>query len=161
VFDSDPQLFSNKTSFAVVRNPWDRIVSAYSFLKGGGTKFSKADVFPFPPLLMSFEVFVHDYIVPSADRLESLDEVLRPQHVFVNDKSGNPLVEHLGRFEALDAFQDYLIEIGAVRERIAHLNRSPRREFADYRHYFSSNALIEAVGSAYARDAAQFSYRFD
>src|SRR5207302_4792563 len=50
--DSDPDYFSGRVSFAVVRNPWDRLVSAYEYHRAGGTALSRLSHATAPPQSM-------------------------------------------------------------------------------------------------------------
>lgn len=159
--DADPEFFSRRLSFAVVRNPWDRLVSAYEFCRSGGTDHATFDEVLPPLLLSSFRAFVLDFVLPSKDRLNTLDCVLREQNYFVNDREGNCLVNLLGRFEDLGAFQETLIAKSVLQEPIPHLNASAGRSSQDYRSYYVVPELVDAVAASYACDIRQFSYSFE
>lgn len=91
--------FDSFYKFTVVRNPYNRLYSAFSFLKNGGinlqdSNFSKQHLSPYS----SFDDFV----------LNGLnDEAIRnwihflPQHYFVTDKSGNLVVDFVAKMESL------------------------------------------------------------
>jgi sulfotransferase famil protein len=160
--DSDPEYFSSRISFAVVRNPWDRLVSAYEYQRFGGTAIARLSRDTTPPRaqLRSFEAFVLDYVFPNKRRLDLLDNVLREQHTFVNDRDGKRLVNFLGRFEDMTTLERRLSQDRAIRTPLGHLNKSPGRVLRDYRRYYTSHDLVDAVAACYARDIDEFSYQF-
>ena len=132
--------------FTLVRNPWDRAVSYYHWLR--------AQSFDHPAVALAreldFEAFAtHEQTcaafraAPAAQYLRRADGVeqrglfIRIEH-FEDDAA--PLWEHLGF--ALD---------------LPHENRSARD--ADYRPYYSERSA-ECVARACAEDIARFGYRF-
>lgn len=159
--ESEPDFFRARTSFTVVRNPWDRAVSMYEYSRSGGSKAVALDVVPPEGALRSFEHFVFDFIVANRNQLRSMDEVFRPQHLFVNDRQSICLVDIVGRFERLGEFELLLLERGAIRRPIRHLNASTKRATKDYRLYYSTPRLVDAVAECYACDIGQFVYEFD
>jgi hypothetical protein len=160
--DSDPDFFSGRLSFAVVRNPWDRLISAFEYHRAGGTALSRVSHRTAPPRasLRSFETYVLDYVFPNKHQLNTLDDVLWEQHTFVNDQEGKRLVHFLGRFEDLATFERRLLEEKIIRAPLVHLNRSPSRASRDHRHYYTSQDLVDAVAACYGRDITEFSYQF-
>ena len=157
-----PDFFSTRISFAIIRNPWDRVVSAYEYLRAGGTPRAPLARKTTPPSakLRSFEIFVLEYLLPNKDRLHTLDEVLWEQTIFVDDGNGNCLVDFLARFEDLARLEDVLTRQKAIERPLTHLNRSSTRVGHDYRSYFTSPGLVDVVAACYARDAGWFLYNF-
>lgn len=157
-----PDFFSTRMSFAIVRNPWDRVVSAYEYLRAGGTRRAPLARKTAPPraMVQSFEVFCLEYLLPNNNRLQMLDEVLWEQNVFVNDAEGNCLVDYLAPFEELDRFEDLLAEHNVIHRPLKHLNQTPTRVTQDYRNYFTTPKLVDAIATCYAKDAVQFLYEF-
>jgi hypothetical protein len=90
-----------------------------------------------------------------------LDEALWEQNAFVNDRQGDCLVNFLGRFEDLPALEALLLQKGILRTPMPHLNASAERANKDYRAYYTSAELVDAVARCYRRDIDQFRYQFD
>jgi hypothetical protein len=90
-----PRFFAEADSFAVLRDPFDRFVSSYAFVRRGGTPTCRlSDVFARQTASLQT---VDDYLsfIEERDDL-SLDFVMRPQSWFVCDlKTGEPLVRRL------------------------------------------------------------------
>ena len=146
--------FDQYFKFAFVRNPWDRLYSAYSYLKAGG--WNEKDKTWFDDnlgRLPGFEAFVMDWL--NADRLRAHMH-FRPQYEFISDRRGAVLLDHLGYFETLsDDFNAVAEQIGSD-ARLAHRNASLR---TDYRQAYSHEAR-QMVGQLYAHDIELFGYGF-
>ena len=122
----DPGFACRAASFAMLRDPFDRFISAYAFVRAGGTQTSRlSDVFVRQTAPIAS---VDDYLCFLEEReILDLDFVMRPQSWFVCDPvTAAPLVKDmfvLGEHGA--ALTAYLARhrIGAL----PWLNRGPRR----------------------------------
>jgi hypothetical protein len=134
-------------SFAFVRNPWDRMVSTWSHPDGQLVRMAHNRNVELRGL--PFEEFLA--------RTADLEHVhLRPQHEFVLDEAGRPLVDFVGRFETIAAdFREVCRRIG-VERRLPHRNRSDR-PVRDYRDAYTERTR-QLVGERYRRDAEAFGY---
>ena len=147
---------------AIARNPWDRLVSAYRFVRRGhGVGGPQAGGVWRPeqyriPEFESFERFVLDWL--SARNLRSLDYVFHPQSLFVCDSEGEILVDHLGRFEDLYPTYKFLREVVPGLPEIGKSNRSGA--FVDYRGFYTDE-LARRVGEIYHDDVRNLNYSFD
>lgn len=146
--------FQESYKFAFVRNPWDRMVSAYRYLKRGGlhrrtTPWIEANILPFE----SFADFVRH-----ADHDVVLRELhFQPQHRFICGHRGEIAVDFVGRFERLAA--DFAV-VGARLgiDRTLPISNASHR--ADYRAFYDDETRT-IVGNLYAKDVELFGYRFD
>lgn len=142
-------------SFTVVRNPWDRLVSAYHFLAQGGLNpQDTADAERFVSPYRNFNEFVANAFTDNA----ILDQLhFRPQYQWISDESGL-VVDFVGRFESLQQDISRFLELTGLPDyRLPHVNRA---EHKDYRQYYSGKS-IEIVAAAYARDVELFGYSYD
>jgi hypothetical protein len=151
----DPQFAQRADSFALLRDPFDRFASAYTFVRAGGTPSSRlSDVFVRQTARIAT---VDDYLsfLEARGPLD-LDFVMRPQSWFVCDPvSGVPLVKDLFLLgEEAGALAAYLApqKIGplpwlnrAARTALL-LNARQRRRIE--RLYADDFALIDSVRSA-------------
>ena len=151
--------FARYFKFAFVRNPWDRLVSAYRFLKRGGMTnedraWAKQHIAPYE----NFDTFVKAWVTP---RNVNSWQHFKPQHRFLLDPTGRCHLDYLGRFENLeDDFEQIAQQLG-IDARIAHLNRtkSAARK-RDYRSYYSEETS-QIVATVYRKDIEVFGYEFD
>lgn len=149
--------FRDFFKFTFVRNPWDRVHSAYRFLKAGGLvpeDAARAEriIAPFP----DFDAFVRGFI----DGGDVWDAVhFRPQYSFVclTGRSA-PAVDFVGRYERLDADYRHVCARLGVKAQLERLNPT-EVEGIDYREAYS-DATAEIVARVYARDVELFGYRF-
>jgi chondroitin 4-sulfotransferase 11 len=157
---SFPLLFPSLPSLGVVRNPWERCASAWRFaVEGGGkgpfrVKILEAHRYQ-EPAFSSFGRFVEEWL-PDRD-LVTEDHVFQPQHRFVADARGRPLVTLLGRMERLDELATELSD--RLRRKIVFPRLNASGVKVDYRRLYTPR-LADIVGRAYARDIELFGYSF-
>lgn len=147
--------------FAITRNPWDRLVSAYRFVtRGGGIggayagQVWRAGRYR-TPQFETFERFVIEWLAPRD--LRTLDVAFQPQSLFVCDEEGSVIVDGIGRYEDLAESQDFLRELVPGLPEMAESNRSGAR--IDYRSFYTPE-LVDLVGSIYTTDVERFGYGF-
>ncbi|MBE9548550.1 MAG: sulfotransferase family 2 domain-containing protein [Proteobacteria bacterium] len=141
-------------SFAVVRNPWDRLVSGYFFLKCGGIKpEDKIDADRFVNKHKDFNEFVEHAFNDD----EILNQIhFRPQHLWISDNN-KLIVDYLARFEDLQqSVSGVLNEIGYPARDLTHINKSHHQS---YKKYYSEES-IKAVRKIYSKDIELFEYDF-
>lgn len=86
-------------SFAVIRDPVDRLASAYRFIRAGGTSIiasSRYDPYGLAKA-PSFDAFVR--IIAAQPDCRKAYDTLRPQAAFVTDEDGRVLVDRLFAFD--------------------------------------------------------------
>lgn len=142
-----PEEMAGLFAFTLVRNPWDRMVSYYHWLRGQSFRH----IAVVKAQRMSFEDFATDRAILAslraspaasymtrADGVEQCAAYIRLEHVA---EDAAPLWDHLG----------FRLELPVE-------NVSDRAR--DYRGYYSESSAA-AVGAACAEDVARFSYAFD
>jgi hypothetical protein len=144
--------FEQFFKFAIVRNPFDRAVSDYYFLR---------------PHLLFGDTF--ERMVTRDGRWRSLlrdrgergyrGDHLKTQWSFV-ELDDHTAVDHVGRFESLGETVHVLRERGLTDvDVLPHVNRG-RRQFAHYSHFYRDEE-IRSVERAYDIDLQRFGYGFD
>jgi hypothetical protein len=157
----DPVRTARFFKFCFVRNPWDRLFSAYSYLTRSTTdttsfelRWSRRNLAQY----QDFDAFVHALNNPLV-RLRVMSYIhFIPQYRWVT-MPGRPAlqIDHIGRFETLNT------DFAAIMERLgleASLNRVRVYEHPPYQNVYSAETR-EIVNRIYAQDIALFGYRFD
>ncbi|MGB7655056.1 MAG: sulfotransferase family 2 domain-containing protein [Novosphingobium sp.] len=144
--------------FAIVRNPWDRAVSAWNFVRRGGGQDNLVQVRSHHryqvPAFRTFEHFVQDWL-PGCD-MDLVDGMFRPQMYFLADADGQLSLDHLGRFEDLSATVRWLQGHVPELQKIPHMNAVDR---APYKLHYTPSSR-DLIGHIYAQDIEKFGYDF-
>lgn len=130
--------WDNYYKFAIVRNPWDRMVSVYSNRKKWIDEMSTKD--------LSFEEWLLG--------LQYYREFNQLRWIYSNSKI---IVDFVGRFERLELdFQKVCKKIG-VKKSLPHKNKS---EHAPYQCYYTKKTK-ELIETYCEREIKMFGYRFN
>lgn len=148
--------YNDYFKFAFVRNPWDRAVSTYTYLKNGGNQ--NEDLYISQMILdkyNTFDQFVLDYLDENTIHEHGL---FVPQYLFIYDHKQICKIDFIGKFEAIDEDFLYIQKILKLQMNIPNLNKSER---VSYQHYYTNNKTIEKIALLYKRDIELFGYEFN
>ena len=136
-------VFDGVFKFAFVRNPWDRMVSMYSYI------------------LLNTDHHRHGAV----SQLEGFEDFLKTefrrrvplQLDSVSDRRGNVIVDFIGRFETLEADMAEVCRRIGIEYRLVHRNRAPHEPYQkSYNH-----RTRKLVADYFARDIEYFGYDFE
>jgi len=150
-----PALFDSYFKFTFVRNPWDRLLSAYEFLRRGG--FHAADARWAEQHLSQyrdFGEFVRQWVTPA--NVASWIH-FHPQSGFLSLPDGRTGVDFIGRYENLEADFSRICEQLGIAARLQLLNAGPVRDYRDA--YDRETRRI--VDTVYRQDIVSLDYCFD
>ena len=139
-----PRLLKRHRSFAIVRDPVSRFVSAYVYARSGGTPENRVSL-PFRARYRAFDSYESALDeVESAKSIYALDHIFRPQHWYIELSPGLLGVDELIDFDSL----------GDLARRIpAAGGRSLKRINYGVEHpLLPSSRQIERIRRIYARD---------
>lgn len=144
-------------TFAFVRNPWDRLASAYHFLKQGG--FNDIDRRWASKHLRhytGFDEFVSDWVTPEHVRGWVH---FKPQCDYLCNTDGMLDVDFIGRFERLEQdFQTLCNKLGV--ERTLHSLNHGQHKLPGYQALYDDQTR-DIVSRVYARDIELLNYSFN
>lgn len=151
VFGDD---FNKCYTFSFIRNPWDRVYSAYKFLEKGGVNIHDRNAFDM--YLSRYDNF-EDFIMNGLSKglLNKINH-LRPQSDFICNKNGDVLVDFLGRFETIGDDLSQLESHLEISIKLDHHNMNPK---ASYMQIYTEE-MISKVKQVYNRDINIFGYDF-
>lgn len=151
----EPKLLASYFKFTIVRNPWDRLVSAYHFLQQGG--YTEADQHWAKENLgqyRDFGSFVKQWL--NAGNIWKWPH-FQPQHHYFLDRARLYAMDFVGFFENLDEdFAHIANRIGRDCT-LEKMNASNRKDYKDY----YDQETMNIVARIYADDIALLGYAFD
>jgi len=152
----DPIKCKNYFKFCFVRNPWDRLVSSFFYLKNKKSTTNNSFMLQeFVSRFSSFDEFVLNWLNP-----ENIykDKTFFPQHYFMRDRMGMLCMDFVGRVENIQNDLDIVLDHLGITHNILlqHVNKSERDS---YRKYYTTKSK-RIVEMAYSEDIALFNYKF-
>jgi len=160
-FDEKQWNWNNYFKFTTVRNPWDRKLSTFSYLKrkaeqfkikipdGDGDWFTQK-VRRIDAECANFKEYLKKYCEPSKKRNRQVDWVL--------DRQGNNMLDYIAKVENLEHDMKYAFkQMGLPEPNIVHRNKSEHRPYTET---YDEQWMIDAVAERYKDDIKHFDYEF-
>jgi hypothetical protein len=138
-----PSLWANSFTFAFVRNPWDWQVSLYNFMKKDKSHFQHQ-------LANSFQDF-KEYLQ------WRVNNEVRFQTDFLLDRSGNLIVDFIGRLETINDDFSLICNNLGISASLPKVNVS---NILPYQEFYDSEDR-ELVAKVFAKDINLLGYSFD
>lgn len=156
-YSADSVFFDKAFKFAMVRNPWDRVVSAYHYLAQGGNNANNLSLAREIRKYDDFTDFVKSGLSRGAFRSNLL---FLPQSNFLIDGDRGLRVDFVGKLENFsEDFERIAQRLPFNILPVSNLNRSSRPH--DYMQYFEDEEVVAAVTEIYRQDIEIFQYSFD
>lgn len=150
-----PEEFDQYFKFAFVRNPWERLVSAYVYhMQDRHSPAVQTWIRQQFGGFADFDEFVRHWVPQRAIRSERMH--FRPQSYFIT-LGGRVGVDFLGRMETLE--EDFATIARRLGREVSlpRLNATPRDR--PYRDYYTAVSR-QIVADVYAEDIQRFGYQF-
>lgn len=139
---------------AFVRNPYDRIVSAYFYLKDGGGE-TELDL-SYKDIIDVYANFREFVLSISKDSLHERIVHLRPMSYFLCDDNENIVVDRVFKVEDVDAIDSFLSEIGvSARLGETRVNESRHGSSVNY----LDTEIVAEINRVYESDFIAFEYK--
>ena len=117
------KVFNSLYKFCFVRNPYERLFSAYTFLKEGG--INNLDLEFSNSYLKEFTSF-DEFVLKGLEKKEIMNWVhFKPQYTFVCDEKDNIVMDFVGKIENLNADFNTVCKYLNVETELQKLNINP------------------------------------
>lgn len=149
-----PEEYFNYYIFSTVRNPWSRLVSAWSYVQQDDIPPNNKRWGELMRQFGDFETFVKEWLTEeNCYRFHHFT----PQSAYLCDDMGIISIDYVGRVETIaNDFERICSNIGVK----CDLQTVNARREDDYRYYYS-DLTAEIVGKVYQQDAKLFGYTFE
>ena len=141
--------------FTIVRDPYERLISAFLYLKKGGRE-KKNDI-KYQDIIekyLTFEDFVLNFF--KSDEYLNIEHFI-PQYHWLVDKDDNLIVDYIGRFEKIE--EEFLI----IKERLnfkSTFKTLPKKNITNISHNINyTNEMLQIVNSIYYKDFEFLNYK--
>lgn len=148
--------FKNYDHFTVVRNPWDRVLSAFCFMNDGGHYKKGKKVRDWSN--RKFDLFLDGFIEHKMYK----SMLLRPQSYYYLNENRDMVIKHIHKFEC--GFEQFVFDVvnlyfDSIEFRIGTENVSKRDK--DYRVYYKNPKHIDMISDIYKKEICDFGYEFE
>jgi chondroitin 4-sulfotransferase 11 len=152
---SDPNRFNEYHKFCIIRNPWDRLLSAYHYLAHGGNKTSDINLCEsLNNNCEDFEEFILKWL--DFEKIYNIT-ILNPQHLYIYDYTQKKIVmDSVLRFEYLD------YDFSILQNKLSIPGELPKKNITAHNEYKSyyNNKMIKKVTDLFLKDIILFNYKF-
>ena len=139
--------------FTFTRNPWDRLVSSFFYLKQGGVNVKdKIDSNRYLSDYSSFEDMVVNWNESLFNQLHFME-----QYKWIHDGNGELMPDFIGKLENIQQdFDTVCDKIGIPQQKLPHKNKSKHKHYTEY----YDEETKQLVAETYAKDIEYFGYKF-
>lgn len=156
----DPEFLARAFTFGFVRNPWEWLVSYYSFGKVSGPREARPQfVARFP----TFKTWVEEALLVDNPWLEETYRhyayrIKIPQHFYLLKPEGGSAVDFIGRYENLQSDFETACHLALISAPPV-LGSTHRSSHGPYQEYYDEETR-ELVEPVVGEDARSFGYSF-
>ncbi len=138
-------IFNQYFKFTIIRNPWDKMVSQYSYMK------HRPDLREFIGMNENDSFKTYLKLIKKKVHVQ-----WEPQYKFVLNDNGDVIVDYIGRLENFDYHASQILAQLKIKAEIPHVNASSHRH---YSAYYDEEAM-DTVVDLYGEDIRIFGYSF-
>lgn len=147
--------FNRYFKFAFVRNPWDRLYSAYRYINSGG--WNEADKLWGEEHLDEYDDF-NSFVANWLTHENIMKHIhFMPQHYFICDDQGKLLLDYVAYFETINEDFDIIARKLNINAELSHHNASPS---ASYLTAYNEESR-RIVSNVYSKDIEILGYSFN
>jgi hypothetical protein len=146
--------------FAFVRNPWDRLVSLYSFLQYRLRQKRERESNQY---LDSFESFAWQVTEPTCSYVRPVGKLTTDDWSQANQQVRwiDQGVDFIGKFEYLHSDWARICGMIGIPYTALSVHRKSERTLLRYQDYYADDELKKLVGDFYHEDIERFGYQYE
>ncbi|MEL7023462.1 MAG: sulfotransferase family 2 domain-containing protein [Pseudomonadota bacterium] len=146
--------FDRYYKFTFARNPWDKAVSQFSYMK------TRSDARTILGLTQDTDFKTYLSLIRKVDHVQ-----WKPQYEFFLDENGDQMVDFVGRLEnfnedVMHVINHLDVRKGLLRRKIDSIPHSKKSSRSHYKDYYDAESR-EIVAEMYQRDIELLNYTFD
>lgn len=151
---ADSIKFNRFFKFAFVRNPYDRLISTFSYLSQGGNQ--RGDLY-FQDLIASKYLTLERFVLKFLDN-EKINEIalLKPQYLYIHDAKRNCMIDFIGRYERIQEDSEYILNKLKINKKLPHKNKS--RKDTKLNEQLKNSEVKKKICELYNSDFELFNY---
>lgn len=157
-YNANPRIYDKYFKFCFVRNPWDRVHSAYRYLLTGGNQRRDLETAETLRSMGTFDNFVVEGLGNGNFRSHAL---FLPQANFVIGWNDGLMVDFVGRYESLETDFRVIAERLKLNPQLPHKNQALAPPEKNYVHAYTRPEAVGVVEEIYREDILRFNYSFD
>ena len=152
---ADIKKFNKYFKFSFVRNPYDRLVSVYHYLKSGGNG-SPGDLY-YSKIINNHQEDFSAFVSTFLNEYTIHEHLLfKPQYLFVCDHTGKLMVDYIGYFETLNSDFSYISRKIGISGTLKKTNPSSRGPWINY---YKNQNIGDKIYKLYKKDFEIFKYQ--
>lgn len=145
----------NLITFTFVRNPWDRLVSAFFYLNGGGN--CKEDDEDRKKYIAQYKGNFKEFIEKEYRGSGIFKQLhFKPQSAWISDRN-KIIINYIGKIESFES--DFKVICKKIGKKFIKIKKTNQSLHAHYRNYYDSRTQQMAY-DMYKEDIELFNYEF-
>lgn len=155
-YRADAEVFKKLKKFTIVRDPYERICSAYNFLADGGMNgyYYDEQFSTFINKFKSFDDFIFNWLSVGKNKYNYMHFIPQTDFLLIN---GEVSIDKIGKLEDLQSFIDGLNSCWDISLKVSSINKT-KTKIIDKTYIFKNEKLRDTIYKLYQKDFELLKY---